>query len=190
MYGRNPTQEKRKQVKENTKMEEYNKSPSLAFYHANGKCTGCAAKFTVIPASVEHEGCVYIRLANQKTVADGNNSVFPSFDWDNSLVAKLDFTDASKLIQVFRGETESIMNGLRYKSETGVTFTNLSHKIEPVNGYLLVVEKMTSDTPVVAKSSIYLTPAEALGLALALEQSMSLLAFGIVYAGTMEGERI
>lgn len=91
-----------------TKAKAY--APTLTFFHANGKGTGGAVSFERIPATQDREGCLMAVLANQKTV--GNRTaptpVYPRFDWENRLIVKLNFSDLCQMIQVFRGECETV----------------------------------------------------------------------------------
>ena len=71
--------------------------PSLVFYRANAKCTGCAMKMELHPAHGDTSGCIMATLASQKTVGDyrGPNPIYPTFDWENAICVKLDFIDLS-----------------------------------------------------------------------------------------------
>lgn len=87
--------------------------PKLAFYHANAKGTGCALKLERRPASAEAEGCFMATIANQMTVGDRRapNPVYPRFDWEGAIAFKLGFSDVCKMLQVLRGECESLEDG-------------------------------------------------------------------------------
>ena len=87
--------------------------PSLALFHASPKGTGGAIKMTLHPAHDDTDGCIMLTMANQLTIGNrqGPNPVYPKFDWDGKLTVKLDFTDLTKMLQVFRGECESIEDG-------------------------------------------------------------------------------
>ena len=166
-----------------------NERPSLAFYHANGKGTGSAIKLELYPARVGNpdSGAIYATIALQVSVGDRSSTppIYPRFDWDNALKAKLDFTDLAKVLQVLRGETESTDEGKRlfhiYADKCqAITFR---HMIEPVCGYSLDVMERLADVNAQVrnrKACIFLSSAEALGLSLAIEHSMSAVAFGFL----------
>ena len=156
--------------------------PSLAFYKANAKGTGCAMKMELHPAHGDTAGCIMMTLASQKTVGDrrGPNQTFPTFDWENPITVNLDFTDLSKMIQVFRGECESIEDGrgLVHRSPSGLTYIKLEHLVEPIPGYRLDV-KLCDGEGRVEKRAIMLAPYEALGLTAAIESSLGVICFGV-----------
>lgn len=157
--------------------------PSLAFYHANGKGTGCAAKFTLHPATAEADGCFFVRMANQTSLGDrlANPPVYPSFDWDNGIDFKLCFADVCEVLRVLLGETESIQDGkgLYHCLADGRNICiRLRHMVEPISGYSLEVSQHVgqgNDN----SARIVLSPTEALGLCLALEYSMGQIVFGV-----------
>ena len=156
--------------------------PSLVFYRANAKGTGSAMKMELHPAHGDTAGGIMMSLASQKTVGDrrGPNPIYPTFDWENPITVKLDFIDLSKMLQVFRGECESIEDGrgLVHRSPSGLTYIKLAHLIEPIPGYRLEVE-FFAGAGIVEKRSIMLAPYEALGLVAAIESSFGVICFGI-----------
>ena len=155
--------------------------PALAFYHANGKGTGCAAKFELHPAHDSTEGSIFLRLANQR-LGDGsaNPRIYPSFDWDGAITIRLAFADVCEFLRVFRGECESIQDGkgLFHRYAGGAVKVGLRHMVEPLPCYSLEACRLDPDGNE-HSACIVLSSAEALGLSLALEDSMGLIAFGI-----------
>ena len=158
--------------------------PSLSFYHANPKGTGCAVRLRLHPAHDYTDGCIMLKIANQMTIGNpmGPNPTFATFDWENAMNVKLDFSDLCQMLQVFRGECESINDekGLYHRSPLGLTRITLGHLVEPVPGYRLGVYRSSqkgreNDT----HACILFNPAEALGLCEALAGSLYLVAFGI-----------
>ena len=159
--------------------------PALAFYHANAKCTGCAAKFELHPAHDAVDGCMFVRMANQMMGdPDANSPVHPRFDWDNAMAFNLAFADICEFLRVFRGECESIQDGkgLYIRNPECAMRVSLRHMIEPVDGYSLEACRHDMGTGADTSARIILFSSEALGLCLALEQSMGLIAFGIPIA--------
>ena len=156
--------------------------PALTLYKANAKCTGCAMKMDLHPAHDQTSGSIMMSLASQKTVGDyrGPNPIYPTFDWENPITVKLDFIDLSKMLQVFRGECESIEDGrgLVHRSPSGLTYIKLEHLVEPIPGYRLDV-KLCDGVVIVEQRTIMLAPCEALGLVAAIESSLGVICFGV-----------
>ena len=174
------TGNKKGKVKMDTEIKTYR--PSLVFYRANAKGTGSAMKMELHPAHGDTAGCIMMSLASQKTVGDyrGPNPTFPTFDWENPITVKLDFIDLSKMLQVFRGECESIEDGrgLVHRSPEGLAYIRLAHLIEPIPGYRLDV-KLCDGVVIVEQRTIMLAPCEALGLTAAIESSLGVICFGV-----------
>ena len=155
--------------------------PTLTMYHPNGKGTGSAIRLELHPAHDDTAGSIMATIATQLTTGNcmGSMPVYPRFDWDGAITVKLDFTDISKMLQVFRGECESIEDGrgLFHKSTRGTTKITLRHIVEPIHGYMLEFYRKTSEED--SNARIFLSPYEALGLATAIESSMGVICFGI-----------
>ena len=158
--------------------------PSLVFYHANAKGTGSALKLELRPAKIGDldSGAIYATIALQTGGVGGGKR--PNFDWDNGIVAKLEFCDLAKMLQVFYGETESIDDGkgLYHRTESNTQVIRLRHVIEPINGYVLDFYQHTPKNCIQSddrSASIILHTFEALGLKIAIENSMALIAFGV-----------
>ena len=156
--------------------------PRLSYYHPNGRGTGGAVQFELHPAHGCTDGSIFATFARQKTVGscEGNVRTFPRFDWANRICVKLDMTDLLQMLQVFRGMQESIADGkgLFHRSTRSNTIVKLEHRIEPQPGYLLeAFRRPLEGDP--SRAGVVLTVSEALGLSLAIEQSMDVIAFGI-----------
>ena len=157
--------------------------PRLSYYHPNGRGTGAAVQFEVYPAQAAVDGGIFATFARQKTCGsmEGGVVTFPRFDWDNRIVVKLDMADLMQMVQVFRGMQESIADGkgLFHKSETHYCIVKMEHRIEPQPGYAFEVSRRkngSEDKP--ERIGIVFTVSEALGLLLAIENSVGLIAFG------------
>ena len=158
--------------------------PKLAIFHANAKGTGCAITLDLHPAHGQKDGCIMVSFANQKTVGRREEGVitYPTFDWENRICVKLGFNDLCKMLQVFRGECESIDGdtGLIHRSPQYQTRICLRHQVEPVCGYSLdVFRSSRAPNGENRRSHILLTPSEALGLGLSFENSIGIICFGI-----------
>lgn len=158
--------------------------PKLAFYHPNAKGTGCAIILELYPATNEHEGFILCSFANQMTIGNpmGANPTYPKFDWENGVVVRLRFDDLAHILQVFRGETESILDGkgLFHKDGNCTDMIQLRHIIDPVCGYQFSVAHIERDarTSGETRFTILLSNAEALGLCEAITGSLYLITFG------------
>lgn len=135
---------------------------SIIMYHPSWRGVGSALRFELHPFKVgdPDSGRIEMGIAPQ----DGD-----IFAWADAMFVSLDFEDVSRMLMVFRGETESINDG-KGITRRDCTF-NISHVIEPVCGYRMI---LTRGNRLVA---FMLKPAEALGISLALEQSMAKLVF-------------
>ena len=158
--------------------------PSLSFYHANAKGTGCAVQLRLHPAHDYTDGSIWLKIANQMTVGNpmGPNPTFSTFDWENAMNVKLDFNDLCQVLQVFRGECEAINEGkgLYHRSPLGQTTIKLKHLVDPVPGYLLEVYRASSKGKEAdGHAGMLLKPAEALGLCESIAGAMYLVSFGI-----------
>lgn len=157
--------------------------PDLAFYHPTARGTGCAAKLTLHPAHDDTDGCIMLTMAPQLTVGDrrGAAPVYPTFDWEGGLTVKLDFTDLTKMVQVFRGECESLEDGqgLYHRTARFSTRIALRHLVEPVPCYSLELYRTAAGGKEESSARINFMPNEALGLCLAVENSFGVICFGI-----------
>ncbi len=155
--------------------------PRFSFFHANARGTGCMLTLELHPAYGLSEGCIMMTLASQLTVGDrrGPNPVYPTFDMDNRITVKLGFADLTRMLQVFRGECETIDDdrGLFHRAARFATRVTLRHRLEPVPGYAIDVFRSGEGED--RHAGIVLTPAEALGVAKAVEASLGVLCFGI-----------
>ena len=156
--------------------------PRLSFFHANARGTGCSVQLEVRPAHGITDGSILMTLANQLTVGDrrGPNPVYPTFDRENRIIVKLGFLDVAKMLQVFRGECETIDDGmgLIHRSAQFNTKIALRHLVEPVSGYMLDVYRSANGREDQHAGFLF-SPAEAMGLTKAIEDSLGVLCFGI-----------
>ena len=157
--------------------------PELAFYHPNAKGTGCAVKFGLHPAHDDKEGSIFLSAASQLTVGGrGGERVFPRFDWERRICVKLDFTDLCKILQVLRGECESIDDGRGlYHRRLGVSTTiRFRHVVEPDSCYSLELYRNSGREGDDALSAhILFSQAEALGIAEVFSRTLPLVCFGL-----------
>ena len=157
--------------------------PKLSFYHPNAKGTGCAMSMELHPAHDRTDGCIMMRVANQMTVGSrmGPNPTFPRFDWENVVCVKLDFNDLTKMLQVFRGECETLEDGhgLYHTTVKATTRIVLRHLVEPVQGYSLELYRTPVGRGEEIRTHMLLNPAEALGICESVAGALYLVSFGI-----------
>ena len=156
--------------------------PKLTFYHPNAKGTGCAVTMDLHPAHEQTDGSIMMRAANQMTIGNrmGPNPVFPRFDWEGAICVKLDFNDLCAMLQVFRGECESINgeHGLYHRTAKASTKIVLRHLVDPVAGYSLELYRTASGGEE-TRAHLLFSSAEALGLCEAISGAMYLVCFGM-----------
>ena len=164
----------------------YINRPRLEFYHPNARGTGCAMAMKLRPADSTQSGFISVSIANQMTVGNptGDNPTYPTFDWENCVDVVLDFDALYAILQVLRGETESIGNGhgIFHKCKEYCQKIQLRHLIDPVSGYLFEVIDTPANGGDEKRVRMLLSPAESLGLCEAIHGSMYLIAFGSPYA--------
>ena len=158
--------------------------PQLAIYHPNSSGTGCALKLEMHPARGDEDGYFMMTMASQQSVGDRRAAVktYSKFNWEKCIVVKLDFSDICRIMQVFRGECESIEDGkgLYHISGNHHTKIVLRHILSPVSAYSLEVYRNWSDRSEEDRAShIVLTTAEAYGLSIAFENSIGYICFGV-----------
>lgn len=154
------------------------KRPAITMCHANMKGTGTAIRLELHPARTDSDGSILATIAPQ-------NAMKPvaSFDWNNSISVRLCLMDLAKILQVFRGQHESIDDGkgLCHRTSKGCTVVRLSHLIEPIVGYVLDVshEPLVGETVRLVFSMTY---DEAFAICEAIDNAMLYVAFGVPFS--------
>ena len=160
--------------------------PCLRFYHPNGRGTGCAMVMKLRPADVTNDGFIVVSFANQMTVGNptGDNPTFPKFDWENKVDVVLDFNDLCAILQVLRGETESVCDGRGiFRKHNGCCQKiQMRHLVEPVCGYSFEVLEIPANSGDERRVHMLMSPAESLGIYEAITGSMHVIAFGSPHA--------
>ena len=174
-----------------------NWTPRLAFYHANQNGTGSALTVEMSPATGTREGLVYMTIAPQDpapanvvTTATGKRCA--ALKWRNRICMKLTFTEAAEVAMALGGVTKE----LRHAGKTGFyhalrdTVTTMDmRQSEDRPGVFLAVSRTVKGEDGKQNCCFAFSPAEAYGLRLALEQSMSLLAFGMTNSASAYATR-
>ena len=154
------------------------KRPAITICHANARGTGTALRLELHPANTDSDGSILATIAPQ-------NAIKPvaTFDWNNSISVRLCLMDLAKILQVFRGNYESIDDGkgLYHLTINGCTVVRLYHRIEPIGGYVLDVAHKPNDGETV-RLVFSMTYDEAFALAEAIDHAMLYVAFGVPVA--------
>ena len=153
------------------------KRPAITICHANARGTGTALRLELHPARTDSDGSILATIAPQ-------NEIKPvaSFYWNNSISVRLCLMDLAKILQVFRGNYESIDDGkgLYHRTGDGFTVVRLYHRIEPIGGYVLDVSYKSNDGEPV-RLIFSMTYDEAFALAEAIDHAMLYVAFGVPF---------
>ena len=136
--------------------------------HRNAKGTGAMMEMAYRPATDGVEGCLYIGLSPQC------NSVF---DMSEKIRYKLTPVEAAEVLQVLRGECESIQDGggLYYRSDGMAVRLQFRHVVEPVLGYSL---ELYEEMERARTCRIFLSYSEALVMSCAIEHALAPMVFG------------
>lgn len=157
------------------------KRPAMTMHHANPKETGTAIRLELHPARPDADGSILATIAPQKSPTPA--APYASFDWDNSIAVRLGFLELAKILQVFRGQYESIDDGkgIYHRTANGCTVVRLAHRIEPVGGYVLDVSHRPNGGETVCMG-FAMTYDEAFALSEAIGQAMLYVSFGVPVA--------
>ena len=158
-------------------------TPALAIYHPNARGTGCAIKLTLVkPTPIEGsdeftDGYLELTIASQDTAG---KQKLPTFDWDNSIDARLFFGDISKILAVLHGLYESVEDGkglFIHKPNGERVNLRFRHMVEPFNGYSIEASRNSGDNNWTT-AHIYLSDTEAIGVCYAIESAIGKVVFG------------
>lgn len=154
------------------------KRPAITMCHENMNGTGTALRLELHPARPFADGSILATIAQQASTTPA------SFEWDNSISVRLCLMDLAKVLQVFRGQSESISDGkgLIHRTASGCTIFRLSHHIEPVGGYVLNVSSRPYNGDTIFSMSFAMTYDEAFAICEAIDHAMLYVAFGVPVA--------
>lgn len=154
------------------------KRPAMTIHHANPRGTGTALRLELHPARTDAEGSILATIAPQKATTPA-----VAFGWDDAISVRLGFLELAKILQVFRGQYESIDDGkgIYHRTANGCTVVRLEHRIEPVGGYVLDVLHKPNGCETVCLS-FAMTYDEAFALSEAIGHAMLYVSFGVPVA--------
>ncbi len=172
----------------NTNQAEESRTPaartqSICFYHATAKGTGSALR--IEPKISRREGdrynCFFLEMAAQKTAAsrDGAMKKHATFDWENKITVRMDFTDLCELLTVLEGRADKVggeRNGLYHASGNGNTLITFQRNKETRTYFLSLSRKNKGDENA-RKISITLSEVEATGLRCVLQTGLFFVSF-------------
>lgn len=144
----------------------------LELRHPNAKGTGSALRIAYVRELGAKSRTLTVAIAPQ------NCGGGEPFVWESGVSYALDFTDAAHMLQVFRGECESIHEGkgLFQPTEDATNVFQLNHDISATFGYAVEISNHFKVPHDICRGRFVLTPAESLGLCEAISGMMSKLA--------------
>lgn len=154
--------------------------PALNVYHGNAKNTGSAMAIRVSPAELNQSGYVQIEMARQKTAVGMGDSGYPTFDWKNRAILRLNPFEVCEVIRCIRGISESINdgNGIIHKSDRSHTKFTFAHadNMNPCFAAKVWQKMLLEDE--VREVSVILTANEADTIEMALSAELGRICFG------------
>jgi len=143
----------------------------LAFYHPTGAGNGTALQLEprLNRRGSDRYDCFFMDMAAQKTAGcrDGDRRVPATFDWENKMTVKLDFTDICELLAVLEGRSDQAggqRNGIYHDNGKACTIISFNRNREK-GGYHLSLSKKNKDQGAqVTRLHMSLSEAEAAGL--------------------------
>lgn len=158
----------------------------FTIYHPNGKGTGAALQLELHPATDSRDGYIDMAIAPQEAIGSAVDHTYPTFNWNKERVFRINLTFdmVCRMLQVMRGEYESINDGkgIFVKRNGAEIVFKFSHYVEPWYGYTITINEETHNGDATfwcRNISFNLSSSEALGLACAMEQSLGVLCFGV-----------
>ncbi len=160
-------------------------SGRLAFYHPTQSGGGAAARLEFHPARPDRDGCFFLEMARQKTVAarDGNGRQAATFDWEKKITVKLGLGDVCSLLLVLEGKSEQVGNGrggLFHDTPDANTVIQLRRQTEPVAGLALEVSRKAKRADAdVQRVRVLLTEGESLGVRCVFQHAIFPMIYGM-----------
>lgn len=154
----------------NTTVSAKSRTPRLALYHPTGNGNGAALQLELRlnrPGEDRYD-CYFLEVAAQKSAPsrEGERRVPATFDWENKLTVKLDFTDVCELLGVLEGRVERAggqRNGLYH--ENGKCCTIITFQKSPEKaGYFLALSRKDKEGGQVVRTQMVLSEPEGIGL--------------------------
>ncbi len=164
---------------------------SLRLYHASANIqNGSAVEFELHPARRRTDGYVFLTLVPQKDapqVRPGGGRKAASFDWTGrKICVKLGFSDVCGILAVLRGAADEVGDGrgLLHDSKDATTVIYFSKGKDRPGTFALCLSRKQKSGGDPQRLRFALSPSEAIGLRLLLEQSLFPMTFGFAAEGT------
>jgi hypothetical protein len=154
----------------------------LRFYHpsTNGRGAAMQIEPRFSTGGDDRYNCFFLELAAQQTPphqVDGKR-VPATFNWQEKLAVKLDFSDICELLVVLEGKSEKVggaRGGLFHQTSTANTIISCQRADQ--GGFLIGLSRKEADSAQAKRITIVLSEAEALGLRHVLQSSLFFLSF-------------
>ena len=154
---------------ENTAPANRPREQKLVLYHPSSAGNGSA--FQLEPRfnrrGTDRYNCFFLELANQKTTASmaEGRKVPATFDWENKLTVKLDFSDLCEFLCVLEGRSDKAggqRNGLYHDNGEASTLITFQRNTEKGGYFVSLSRKSKAGAP--ARAHFLLGETEAAGL--------------------------
>ena len=164
---------------------------SLRLYHASANIqNGAAVDIELHPARRRTEGYMFLTLVPQKETPQarqGSVRKVASFDWTGrKICVKLGFSDVCGILAVLRGAADEVGDGrgLLHDSKDATTVIYFSKGKDRPGTFALCLSRKQKSGGDPQRLRFALSPSEAIGLRLLLEQSLFPMTFGFAAEGT------
>lgn len=157
-------------------------NPTLKLYHPNAKGTGSALSIECVPAHNDKSGYFGFVIYPQNPT---NENL--TFNAESAVGFALDFLGASQLLQVLRGEVESLNEGkgICLESKSCAVRVTFRHQVEPYGCYVLEVFAIKKDDSKEERHGIFtFSNAEACGICEVLASTLHIITFGTGFEAT------
>jgi len=155
----------------------------ICFYHPTMKNSGSAMRLEmrINRPGEDRYDCFFLELAAQKTPLgrDGDKRTAATFDWENKITVKLDFTDVCEFLTVLEGRAEQAggtRGGLYHATRSGNTLISFKRDAEK-NTYGVSLSRK-QDGQDAKRMHIQLSQSEATGLRCILQYGLFAVYFG------------
>ncbi len=155
----------------------------LRFYHPSASGRGAAMQLEPrfsTPQEARYN-CFFLEMASQQTPPRGGRGetrVPATFNWQEKLAVKLEFSDICEMLVVLEGRADKVgggRGGLFHQTETGNTIITCQKGEQ--GGYLIGLSRKDAKSGRTQRVSMVLGEAEALGLRQVLASSLFFLSF-------------
>lgn len=167
----------------------------LSYYHptATGGGSALQLELKLNRRDGERCGCFFLEMAAQKSAGSrqGGSRTPATFDWENKLTVKLEFSDVCELLAVLEGRQEragGTRNGLYHETDKACTVIALSRNAEK-GGHWVGLSRKDKATGQLTRMQMGLSEPEAVGLRSVFQAGLFFMTFhGQLFCGW--GDRV